>query len=176
MGFIGLVLRTLVSVIITAVSFMAPWLMGDITAKNQPLNPQLCRLNFACFADMHIDTPEYDEEDAIYTDITHNAFLPDFERAEQKLDAVVLAGDITEHGYAAQWNRTEELLGSYDLADEIILAAGNHDLWTDGEDGRTAKGFTPGAPLSFPPLLTSLGISKAQGCNPFPRASAFAPS
>ena len=141
MGFIGLVLRTLVSVIITAVSFMAPWLMGDITAKNQPLNPQLCRLNFACFADMHIDTTEYDEEDAIYTDITHNAFLPDFERAEQKLDAVVLAGDITEHGYAAQWNRTEELLGSYDLADEIILAAGNHDLWTDGEDGITAKGL-----------------------------------
>lgn len=141
MGFIGTALRTLVSVIITVISFMAPWLVGDYTAPNAPINSEECLLNFAAISDMHVDTEEYDKEDSVYTDITHHAFLPDFENAEEKLDALVLAGDITEHGYVAQWDKTEKLLVSYDLADEIILAAGNHDLWTNGDQGRTAKGL-----------------------------------
>ena len=141
MAFIGLALRTLVSALITVLSFMMPWLMGDIAAPNEPINPQECRLNFAAVSDLHIDVSEYDETDAKFTDITLAALLPDFEKAEERLDALIIAGDITEHGYAAQWQRTQQLLDSYDLADEIILAPGNHDLWTDGEDGRTSKGL-----------------------------------
>ena len=141
MGFIGLVLRTLVSTVITVISFLTPWLMGDATAENKPLNPEDCRLNFAVISDTHVETVEFDKTDANILDLVNGAFMPDFATAEDKLDLLVHAGDITEHGYKGQWDKAEELFGSYEIADEIILAPGNHDLWTRDESGRTSKGL-----------------------------------
>ena len=141
MGFIGLVSRTIVSTIITIIAFLTPWLMGDTTAENKPLKPEDCRLNFAVISDTHIETIEFDKTDANILDLVNGAFMPDFATAEEKLDLLVHAGDITEHGYKAQWEKTEKLFNSYDIAEEIILAPGNHDLWTEDESGRTAKGL-----------------------------------
>ena len=136
---LGLALRTFISIAIFAISMVSPGLLGDRVAPDAPVNAQECRLNFAAMSDLHVEAPEYNKYLAEYTDLSFHAILPDFERFDEKLDALVIAGDITDHGYPLQWEKTQELLTSYDLADEIILAAGNHDLWTRNETGRTSK-------------------------------------
>lgn len=107
-------------------TIVAPW--ADAFAPCKPLDTEECLLNFAAISDMHYESEKFDEEDALYSDITNNIYLYDFSQAKEKLDALVIAGDITEHGYVSQWDRAEKILTSQDVADEIILAMGNHDL------------------------------------------------
>ena len=136
---LGLALRTILSIVMTVIAMVSPGLLGDRLAPDAPLNTKECRLSFAAISDPHIETAEYNKDGADYTDFSLNAILPDFSRFDEKLDAFVIAGDITNNGYPLQWQKAEELLTSYDLADNIILAAGNHDLWTRNEGGRTSK-------------------------------------
>ena len=136
---LGLAIRTLLSIVLTVIAMVSPELLGDRAAPDAPLDTNECRLSFAAISDPHIESAEYNEDLAKYTDLTLNAILPDFSRFDEKLDAFVIAGDITDHGYEEQWQKTEELLTSYDLADNIILAAGNHDTWTRAEQGKTFK-------------------------------------
>ena len=141
MTIIATVLRIFISVIISLATIVAPGLLADYTAPNAPLDSEDCRLNFAALSDLHVEAMQFNKGEAIYADFIHAAILPDLENAQEKLDALVLAGDITDNGYDAQWEKTYEILSGYDLADEIILAAGNHDLWTRGNGDRTSKGL-----------------------------------
>lgn len=139
MKFIGLSIRVLLSITISIISVIAPSLMGDKIAPDAPLNAEECRLNFAAVSDLHIETVEHNKYLSDYTDIVFAAIMPGFKSFENKLDALVIAGDITDHGYVSQWQKTEDILTSADYADNIILAAGNHDLWTRGDQGRTSE-------------------------------------
>ena len=139
MKFVGLSIRIFISISIAIISAVAPGLMGDMIAPDSQLDPQECKLNFAAISDLHIQTEEYSKYISDFIDLAFAAIMPGFKKFDQKLDALVLTGDITEHGYVSQWQKTESILTSSDYADNIILAAGNHDLWTRGEQGRTSE-------------------------------------
>ena len=141
MVILATVIKGLVTAIITLMTIVAPWAMKGATAPYAPIDSENCLLNFAVISDIHVETTEDGETEAGYTDVTSQLVFSGIESYEGELDALVLAGDNTDHGYVAQWNRLEEILGSYNLADEIILASGNHDTWTRGDGDRTHKGL-----------------------------------
>lgn len=141
MAILATAFRGFISVILTLATLVMPGLMGDITAPQVPLDSENCLLNFTTVSDIHVLNKEDNELNAFLLDLTLPLILPDFEEAEQKYDAFVMVGDNTDDGYEAQWNKLEGILGQYDLADEILIAAGNHDTWTEGDAGRTSKGL-----------------------------------
>lgn len=139
MTIVAIILRTLISAIMAVLTVIAPGISAF--APNELLDSENCLLNFVAISDTHFETSQYNQGNAIYSDLTHNLYLHNIGSSATKPDALVIAGDITDHGYLSQWEKTEETLASYDLADEIILAMGNHDLWTRDETGRTSKGL-----------------------------------
>ena len=136
---LGLVIRRHLIVIIAIFSLITPFFMGGRDAADAPLNSQECRLNFAAVSDLHIDAYDGNVGLAAYSELVSGGMFPDFEEMDERLDAVVISGDVTDHGYESQWVKTEEILGSYDLADNIILAAGNHDTWTRENSDKTFR-------------------------------------
>lgn len=60
--------------------------------------------------------------------------LWDMEHAQDKLDALVLAGDLTDGGQVHEYEKLRESFSPYTPAGEIIMAVGNHDTWTDEDD------------------------------------------
>ena len=141
MAIIASVLRTFISIIITIISMAAPGLTQDYTAPYAPLNSEKCLLNFAAVSDIHIQTKEGNELSALFTEITQPALLPGIGASQERLDAVVFAGDLTENAYESQWQKLEYFLDKYDIADRIILSGGNHDTKTRGHGDRTSKGL-----------------------------------
>ena len=139
MKFLGLIIRTFVTVSIAIISVVAPWLMGDRIAPDTALDAHNCKLNFAAISDLHIDTEENIKYQSDFTDMIYAAIMPGFKEFDQKLDAIVVAGDITNHSYISQWQKAESILTSSDYADNIILAAGNHDICTVKDQGVTAQ-------------------------------------
>ena len=81
-----------------------------------------CRLSFADISDTHLrDKP------AIVFQTLMNLGLSDMARAKDRLDALVLNGDITEGGTLTQWELLKGVLEKHDVADKIFLVTGNHD-------------------------------------------------
>lgn len=141
MGFIGTVLRTFISIIITLTAMIAPGLMRDCTAPYAPLDSEECLLNFAAISDVHIQSDEGNKLSSAFTDLAQNAIMPGLSAGEERLDAVVITGDLTENAYESQWIKLEGFLKKFDPADEIILAGGNHDTKTRGHGARTSRGL-----------------------------------
>ena len=83
---------------------------------------EACRLSFAAISDTHLRAkPAF-----VFRALMHLG-LSDMDRAEDKPDALVLNGDITEGGAPAQWELLKGVLEKHDAADQIFLVAGNHD-------------------------------------------------
>ena len=139
MKFVGLIIRTYITIAVAIISAIAPGLMGDMIAPDAPLDAQECKLNFAAVADLHIAAEEDVQYLSDFTDLAFASIMPGFKKFDQKLDAIVLAGDITDNGTVAQWQKTESILTSSDYAEDFVIAAGNHDLWTRGDQGRTSE-------------------------------------
>lgn len=64
--------------------------------------------------------------------------LEDMQNASPRLNALVLCGDNTDHGYRDQYNLLAQTMAKYTPAEQIILAEGNHDTWT-ADDYAPAK-------------------------------------
>ena len=139
MKFVGLIIRTYITIAVAIISAIAPGLMGDMIAPDAPLDAQECKLNFAAVADLHIAAEEDVQYLSDFTDLAFASIMPGFKKFDQKLDAIVFAGDITDNGTVAQWQKTESILTSSDYAENFVIAAGNHDLWTRGDQGRTSE-------------------------------------
>lgn len=120
-GFIAFI-KGLVAVIMSVLNFFCPF-FGDFTASTTPLKED-CRLNFAVISDIHM-TDEAARRDML------KFGLQDMENSQHSLDALVCAGDLTDHGEKEQWERLKEAFADYTPAENIILAVGNHDTWTD---------------------------------------------
>lgn len=91
-----------------------------------------CRLSFAAVSDCHID-----EKSSFFSDGMLELSLMDMEKAENKLDALVFAGDTTNHGYIEQWDIFAASMARHDVAKNIIIGAGNHDTWGPNRDDFT---------------------------------------
>lgn len=90
-------------------------------------NDEEILLNFAAISDIHM-TDEWARMQVL------QCGLWDMEHAQDKLDALVLAGDLTDGGQVHEYEKLRESFSPYTPAGEIIMAEGNHDTWTDEDD------------------------------------------
>ncbi len=118
-------IRGFTAVVMSVLCFISWPITGNFMAENAPVEDD-CKLYFATISDIHM-TEETARRDML------GFALQDMQEAEHRLDALILAGDITDHGYKEQWDMLEEAFSKYDPADRILLAQGNHDTWTEDE-------------------------------------------
>ena len=57
--------------------------------------------------------------------------LADMQAAGRRLDALVLCGDNTDGGEREQYELLYQTISAWDPAENVVLAQGNHDTWTD---------------------------------------------
>ncbi len=131
-GFIAFI-KGLVAVIMSVLNFFFWPVFGDFTAQTTPLKED-CRLNFAAISDIHM-TDETARRDML------RFGLQDMENSQHSLDALVCAGDLTDHGEKEEWEMLAEAFNGYTPAENIILAQGNHDTWTEDDRYALAKDY-----------------------------------
>jgi len=102
---------------------------GNISAEFAPKDAENVKLTFATMSDSHI-------KDSATRSFMLELGLADMQDADYPLDALVHAGDITDHAYEEQWQKTADVFAKYTPAKNIILAPGNHDMWGSEEDDR----------------------------------------
>ena len=102
---------------------------GNISAAFAPQDEENVNLTFAAISDIHM-------KDSATRSFMLELGLSDMENADYPLDALVVAGDITDHAYEEQWQKTADTFAKYSPAKNIILAVGNHDTWGSEEDDR----------------------------------------
>lgn len=126
------IIKNFIPIITMILSLIASPVFGDFAAKNQPVDPENCKLYFSSISDIHMT----DEKLRSYM---LELGLYDMENSAYPLDAIVAAGDLTDHGYDEQWANLEKTFAKYTPAKNIILAQGNHDTWTEDEGYDKAK-------------------------------------
>lgn len=121
--------------VITAFCLLVSWpVFGNFKKNSSPVNPDECNLNFAVISDTHM-------KDEFIRQFMVELGLSGMEKSDSRLDALVVSGDLTDHGEADEWNALAESFSKYDPANEIILACGNHDTWTDESFDKAKENF-----------------------------------
>lgn len=118
-------IRSILAVILSILSVGFSGIFGDFTAETTPLKED-CRLNFATISDIHM-TEETARRDML------RFGLEDMEKSTSQLDALVLTGDLTDHGEEAEWEMLKSAFSAYTPAKNIVMAQGNHDTWTEDD-------------------------------------------
>lgn len=118
-------IRSIVAVIMSLLGICFSGVFGDFTADTKPLKDD-CKLYFASISDIHMT------EETARRDMLRFA-LEDFENSTYPLDALVLAGDLTDHGEEPEWEMLKEAFEPYNPAKNIVMAQGNHDTWTEDD-------------------------------------------
>ena len=120
------IFKRLLAFLIAIACSLTSGAFGDFAAGYEPLQED-CQLNFAVIADIHM-TDETARRDMLALG------LCDMDFAKNKLDALVIAGDMTDHGRSEQYAMLADAFSKYTPADNIIMAVGNHDTWNDEID------------------------------------------
>ena len=126
-------IRGFTAIVMSLLCLIAFPLTGNFMAENAPLEDD-CNLYFAAISDIHM-TEETARRDML------GFALQDMQEADHRLDALVLAGDLTDHGHIEEWEMLREAFSKYDPADRILLAQGNHDTWTEDEGYNLAEKY-----------------------------------
>lgn len=93
----------------------------DVKNENEIL------LDFAAISDVHMT-------DDFLRGMFLECGLDDMDKAVNKPDALIIAGDMTDDGLEADYENLSKSFSNYNPADNILLAVGNHDTWTDEND------------------------------------------
>lgn len=122
-------LKAVISLILTFVNVFTCSIFGNIANKDNYTvkNAEDIRLNFVAISDVHI------REDFSRRLLLSNG-IADMENSQNELDALVLTGDITDHGLAEEYENLKTAFDGTAPAKEILMAVGNHDTWTDEDD------------------------------------------
>ncbi len=136
---------SLITSLLVLVSF--PF-FGNFRSKSEPVNPDECRLNFAAISDTHM-------KDEFIRQFMVELGLEGMQKSDSRLDALVVSGDLTDHGEYDEWSALAESFSKYDPADEIILSCGNHDTWTDESFDKAKEYF-----ISFNSEISGREISE----------------
>lgn len=127
-------IQTFLLIITTVLNTLTSPIFGNFTAKTEPFNPDECKLNFSAISDIHMT----DEELRV---MMLEFGLNDMQKSNGRLDALVCAGDLTDHGEKEEWDNLEKAFSKYDPAANIILAQGNHDTWTEDDKYDLARDY-----------------------------------
>ena len=114
-----------ISIVVAISSIFAP-ITGKKFQKIQHYKDD-CQASFAVISDTHL------KDNFIRLGMLEFGLI-DMENAKDKLDAVVFDGDITDHGYIDMWDGFARTMAKFDIADQTILVAGNHDTWGPDRD------------------------------------------
>ena len=90
-------------------------------SKEHPISFEGQNLAFACIADTHL----IDNDSAT---VNLNNFFEDVDLSVNKIDAVLLAGDIAEYGKNAEYARFFNVFDKQKDKYKIFLTMGNHDV------------------------------------------------
>ncbi len=120
------VLKTILSALMSLLCFFTSPIFGNFSAGYEPKKDGSA-LRFAVISDIHM-TDETARRDIL------ELGLYDMQNAEDKLDALVLSGDMTDHALKAEYAMLAEAFEGYTPADNIIMAIGNHDTWNNEID------------------------------------------
>ncbi len=119
-------IKSVLSLLTSFACFISSPIFGNFAAGYEPLKDD-CNINFAVISDVHM-TDESARRDIL------ELGLYDMDKAEDKLDALVMSGDMTDHGNSYQYAALAEAFSKYQPADNIVMAIGNHDTWNDEID------------------------------------------
>ena len=118
------VLLTIVMTVSTPVGFV----LGKKEAKIARAKED-CGVSFAAISDSHLRG----NFKLIFQGMLELG-LEDMANAEDRLDAVVFDGDITDGGEIDQWEVFADAVSKYDIADNKFVVVGNHDTWGPNRD------------------------------------------
>ncbi|MBQ8209437.1 MAG: metallophosphoesterase [Clostridia bacterium] len=125
----SILFKTVISVLLSLVNVFTVSVFGTVESKDayKVQNEDEILLNFAAISDVHM-TDGFAHAQML------KCGLADMENAQNELDALVLAGDITDHGLVEEYENLQKAFESFSPAKEILMAVGNHDTWTDDND------------------------------------------
>lgn len=126
-------IRKVLAVILSVLSIAFSPIFGDFMAETKPLEEN-CKVNFAVISDIHM-TKETARRDML------RFGLQDMEDFSDTLDALVLSGDLTDHGEEAEWEMLKSAFSGYTPAKNLIMAQGNHDTWTEDDKYDLARTY-----------------------------------
>lgn len=121
------VLKTILSFMMSVLCLFSAPIFGNYAAKNKPLDEDNVRLTFTSISDIHLT------DSALRAEMLKLG-LYDMEKADRQIDALILVGDNTDHGYEEQYECLADTMAQYTPAREIYLAEGNHDTWTRDDE------------------------------------------
>ncbi len=123
-------IRFVMVAIMSVATFLTPFLgkkEGKIERKSED-----CKAAFAAISDTHLT-------DSFIRLGMFEFGLQDMAEATDRLDALVINGDITDHGYPEHWQAFTDTLLKYDISDNNIMVLGNHDTWGGDRTGDYTK-------------------------------------
>lgn len=125
----GLLFKTFVTVVLSLLNIFTFPMFGFYAGEDnyRVQDADEVKLNFAAISDIHM-TDEFARVQVL------KCGLWDMDHAYDELDALVLAGDLTDHGLEEEYVNLKKAFEPYSPAKEILMAVGNHDTWTDEDD------------------------------------------
>ena len=118
MAVLSRIVAILVSVIFTASGIVSPALSQQVKPKNE----KALQLSFATLSDSHLT----DAGVARQTMLSQG-----FRDLDGKVDAIVVVGDMTNHGERTQYQKFYDCVNKSIKASKFIPVAGNHDTRTE---------------------------------------------
>ena len=107
---------------IACVFSLIPQSLGIYKETYEAEKPDEVLMNAVLIADIHADgDPVRDRNDNL------RRLLADINASEEKLDAIAIAGDITNCGNKKEYNNLNVMLAMYNKSENLIPAMGNHD-------------------------------------------------
>ncbi len=147
------VIKTIISVFMAVTCFFTSAFFGKYAGKIKPVDEENVRLSFATMSDSHLT------DSAIRAGMLELGFY-DLQNAEKQLDALVFVGDNTDHGYLEQYELFKKTIAKYTPARELLMAVGNHDTWTEDENGEDDVVLTKEYFLKYVKDITGREISE----------------
>ncbi len=79
------------------------------------------KLSFVTVSDIHVMGESY-------TKFYFESLFKDLSNTDEKFDAVVMAGDLTEMGFNCEYDNFFDVLDNQTVTKNLIIATGNHDV------------------------------------------------
>lgn len=111
--------KVIISLVLAIIGAFSPAFAGSVAPIERAKDG--CKSGFAVISDTHIKA-NFLRQGML------ELGLADMEKATDKLDALVINGDITDSGHVDMWDTFADAMLKYDVAKQTVLVEGNHDV------------------------------------------------